>query len=229
MLPKFKTLDSNVQDVSAGIVFASAKDPEYCSSVMPGKSTVIIFSEAKFEDFLKFQGGTAETATGAHGHRANDYEQAKKLIETKMIRSLLLNFPHLEPYIDVVEVGTPLTLFDYTRRMDSLGLRHTPRRMCDTELRPDCSLEGLYSTGQDVAFAGWAGALSGGMVTAQKLLGYTLQDFINKKTLLRDLGKGELEDMIQKQVQEGTAASPLEIAGEVAGNAWRHIRLKLGL
>jgi hypothetical protein len=146
-----------------------------------------------------------------------------------MMRSLLQNFPHLEPYIDVVEVGTPLTLFDYTRRMDTLGLRHTPQRMCDTELRPDCNLEGLYFTGQDVAFAGWAGALAGGMVTAQKLLGYTLQDFINKKTLLRALGKGELEDMIQKQVQDGTAASPLETAGEVAGNAWRHIRLKLGL
>jgi hypothetical protein len=68
------------------------------------------------------------------------------------------------------------------------------------------------------------------MVTAQKLLGYSLQDFMKKKkTLLRALGKGELEDMIQKQVQEGTAASPLETAGEVAGNAWRHIRLKLGL
>lgn len=224
-------LDPSVRDVSAGIVFASAKDPEYCSSVMPGKSTVIIFSEAKVEDFLKFQGGTAETAGNRreHGHRASDYEQAKKLIETKMIRSLLLNFPHLEPYIDLVEVGSPLTLFDYTRRMDSLGLRHTPQRMCDTELRPDCNLEGLYFTGQDVAFAGWAGALAGGMVTAQKLLGYTLQDFMNKKTLLRALGKGELEDMIQEQVQEGTAASPLETAGEVAGNAWRHIRLKFGL
>ena len=36
-------LDPNVEDVSAGIVFASAKDPYYYSQVMPGKSTAIIF------------------------------------------------------------------------------------------------------------------------------------------------------------------------------------------
>jgi hypothetical protein len=94
--------------------------------------------------------------------------------------------------------------------------------MCDGELRPDCEpqLEGLYFTGQDVAFAGWAGA----MVTAQKLLGYTLLDFVQQKTLLRDLGRGDVEDMIQSKVKEGTAASPLHVLAEVLGNAVRHVR-----
>ena len=128
----------------------------------------------------------------------------------------------------MVEVGTPLTLFDYTRRFETLGLRHTPQRMCDMELRPDCkALPGLYFTGQDVAFAGWAGALAGAMVTAQKLLGYTLWDFMNKKTLLRDLGNGELEDTIQQRVSEGTAASPIDVILEIAGNAIRHIKKTL--
>ena len=62
------------------------------------------------------------------------------------------------------------------------------------------------------------------MVTAQKLLGYTLMDFVQGKTLLRDLGRGDVEDMIQKQVQEGTAASPLETFLEILGNAFRHVR-----
>ncbi|CAB9514654.1 Putative all-trans-retinol 13,14-reductase [Seminavis robusta] len=217
-------LDPDVLDVSAGIVFASAKDPTYSEVVMPGKSTVIVFSEAKNEDFLPFLDSNKPSA-GLQGRRTEEYKQAKDLIERKMMRSLLLNFPHLEPYIDVVEVGTPLTLFDYTRRFETLGLRHTPQRMCDMDLRPACTgLPGLYFTGQDVAFAGWAGALAGAMVTAQQLLGYTLLDFMNKKTLLRDLGNGDLEDTIQQKVQDGTAASPVEVMIEVAGNAWRHFR-----
>ena len=153
-------LDPNVLDVSAGIVFASAKDPLYAAATMPGKSTVIVFSEAKSEDFHQFipdaksetsaKGGGGPRGGGSRmqSPRTECYQRAKKLIETKMMRSLLLNFPHLEPYIDVVEVGTPLTLFDYTRRFETLGLRHTPQRMCDMELRPDCKeLPGLYFTG----------------------------------------------------------------------------------
>jgi all-trans-retinol 13,14-reductase len=220
-------LDPSVLDVSAGIVFASAKDPTYAAAVMPGKSTVIIFSEAKKQDFIQFL--DASKNSGARGNlrdnRKTEYAQAKQLIEQKMMRSLLLNFPHLEPFIDVMEVGTPLTLFDYTRRFETLGLRHTPQRMCDMELRPACrDLPGLYFTGQDVAFAGWAGALAGAMVTAQQLLGYTLLDFMKKRTLLRDLGNGDLEDAIQRRVQESTAASPLDVLLEVFGNAVRHVR-----
>jgi len=233
-------LDPTVMDVSAGIVFASAKDPIYSADVMPNKSTVIVFSEAKDEDFFRFskdfddaddsQKKKVKKMKAIHGHRTSDYQQAKDLIEKKMIRSLLINFPHLELHIDVVEVGTPLTLFDYTRRFETLGLRHTPQRMCDMELRPDCSdLPGLYFTGQDVAFAGWAGALAGAMVTAQKLLGYTLLDFMNKKTLLRDLGNGDLEDTLQQRVAEGTAASPLEVMLEIAGNGLRHLQERFGL
>ncbi|KAL7562918.1 hypothetical protein ACA910_000287 [Epithemia clementina (nom. ined.)] len=224
-------LDPQVMDVSAGIVFASAKDPTYSAAVMPNRSTVIIFSEARDSDFFKFADDPAERIGGKvreHGPRTVEYQAAKNLIETKMLRSLLLNFPHLEPYIDLVEVGTPLTLFDYTRRFETLGLRHTPERMCNMELRPACQeLPGLYFTGQDVAFAGWAGALAGAMVTAQELLGYTLWDFMNKKTLLRDLGCGDLEDRIQQRVREGTAASPLEVMAEVLGNAVRHVQRHL--
>jgi all-trans-retinol 13,14-reductase len=222
-------LDPNVEDVSAGIVFASAKDPHYSEVVMPGKSTAIIFSEAKDDDFLSLfdeEGASAVLRKGigeGHQKRSEKYEKAKELVKEKMVRSLLLNFPHLEPYIEVVEVGTPVTMADYTLRTETLGLRHTPQRMCDMEMRPDCRIPGLYFTGQDVSFAGWAGALSGAMVTAQKLLGYTLFDFMNKKTLMRDLGAGDVEDMIQRKVEEGTPSSPLETAAEIWENAMRHI------
>jgi all-trans-retinol 13,14-reductase len=222
-------LDPTVEDLSAGIVFCTAKDPYYSSVVMPGKSTVIIFSEARDEDFLAFlEDETSRTrgrgVSGTNDPRSPRYEEAKEVIKKKMLRALLVNFPRLEQHIDFVEVGTPLTLFDYTLRTETLGLRHTPQRMCDMELRPDCAIPGLYFTGQDVAFAGWAGALTGAMVTAQCLLGYTLLDFANKHTLMRDLGRGDVEDMIQQRVKEGTAATPFEVLAEVFGNAVRHVK-----
>lgn len=218
-------LDPTVLDVSAGMVFCTAKDPHYSAITMPGKSTVIIFSEARAEDFQKFV-LEDDSGKGKKHLRNQEYETAKKLIKFKMMRSLFLNFPHLEPYVDLVEVGTPLTLFDYTLRMDTLGLRHTPQRMTDMEIRPDCEVPGLYFTGQDISFAGWAGALSGAMVTAQYLLGYTLMDFARGKTLLRDLGRGHVEDMIQSKLQAATQASPAEVAAEIFGNAARRIQKK---
>jgi all-trans-retinol 13,14-reductase len=218
-------LDPNVLDVSAGMVFCSAKDPQYSAISMPGKSTVIIFSEARAEDFQKFV--LVDDSGKKKRHlRDQEYKTAKEWIQFKMMRSLLLNFPHLEPYVDVVEVGTPLTLFDYTLRMDTLGLRHTPQRMTDMEIRPDCKVPGLFFTGQDISFAGWAGALSGAMVTAQCLLGYTLADFARGKTLLRDLGYGHVEDMIQSKLNAATQASTLEVATEILGNAARHLQKK---
>jgi all-trans-retinol 13,14-reductase len=151
-------LDPNVLDVSAGMVFCTAKDPVYSEATMPGLSTAIIFSEARAEHFEQFL--VYESKDKKHLRKA-EYQAAKDLIEAKMLRSLLTNFPHLEPYIDVVEVATPLTLLDFTMRTETLGLRHTPQRMTDMEIRPDCAVPGLYFTGQDIAFAGWAGALTG--------------------------------------------------------------------
>lgn len=213
-------LDPNVLDVSAGMVFCTAKDPEYSRMTMPDRSTVIVFSEAQAEDFEVF----IEYKQDGKILRSKEYVEAKELIQKKMMRSLLLNFPLLEEHVDHVEIGTPLTLLDYTLRTETLGLRHTPQRMTNLEIRPDCALDGLYFTGQDVAFAGWAGALTGAMVTAQRLLGYTLLDFVRGKTLMRDLGRGDVEDMIQGRVKEATQASPFEVVAEIANNAVRHVR-----
>lgn len=226
-------LDPDVMDVSAGIVFVSAKDPAYSDITMPGKATAVLFSEARDADFLNLLDDEDKNSTlsrgiyGGHRKHGTRYNEAKALVKKKMMRSLLLNFPHLEPYIDLVEVGTPITMADYTLRTATLGLRHSTDRMVDMELRPDCRLPGLYFTGQDVAFAGWAGAMTGAMVTAQCLLGYTLFDFMQKKTLMRDLGAAHVEDMIQERVKAGTAATPWEVAAEVTQNAIRHVQKML--
>ena len=140
------------------------------------------------------------------------------------MRGLLHCFPHLEPYVEVVEVGTPLTLLDYTHRMVTLGLRHNPRRLTSQIIRPDCAIPGLYFTGQDVCFAGWAGAMNGALVTAQLLLGYSFLSFFTGKTLMRDLGAGAAEDRIQEKVKESSKAKPLEIMAEMYENAVRHVQ-----
>eukprot|EP00957_Ditylum_brightwellii_P084445 6421607-Ditylum_brightwellii.AAC.1 len=41
---------------------------------------------------------------------------------------------------------------------EPVGVRHTSQRRVDMDLCPDCKFPGLYLTGQDVAFAGWARA-----------------------------------------------------------------------
>jgi all-trans-retinol 13,14-reductase len=216
-------LDPNVLDVSAGMVFCTAKDPVYSEATMPGRSTAIVFSEARAQDFQVF---VNVSDSGIKHLRTPAYKEAKKVIETKMMRSLLSNFPQLKPHVDVVEIGTPLTLLDYTLRTETLGLRHTPRRMTDMEIRPDCAIPGLYFTGQDISFAGWAGAMTGAMVTAQRLLGYTLVDFAQKHTLMRDLGKGHVEDMIQDRVQQANVATPMTVIKEIFQNAMRHVTKK---
>jgi all-trans-retinol 13,14-reductase len=218
-------LDPSVLDVSAGMVFCTAKDPVYSEATMPGRSTAIVFSEARAEDFQVFVNVSNDGKIKRL--RTDAYKEAKKVIETKMMHSLLANFPQLKPHVDVVEIGTPLTLLDYTLRTETLGLRHTPRRMTDLEIRPDCAIPGLYFTGQDISFAGWAGAMTGAMVTAQRLLGYTLLDFAQKHTLMRDLGKGHVEDMIQDRIQQANAATPLTVMQEIFQNAVRHVTKKL--
>lgn len=73
---------------------------------------------------------------------------------------------------------------------------------------------------------GWAGSLAGAMVTAQLLLGYTLLDFARGKTLMTDLGRKDVEDMLKTKVSEATRASLFEVAAEIVGNAVRHLQMK---
>ena len=88
----------------------------------------------------------------------------------------------------MVEVGTPLTVQDYKLRFESLSLRHTPHRMTDMSIRPSAPSETCTLPGKTLTFRG-AGALAG---PRQRLLGYTLLDFVRGKTLMRDLEHGDV-------------------------------------
>lgn len=134
------------------------------------------------------------------------------------MQSLLSNFPGLEPYMNFVEIATPLTLLHYRERSASLGLRHTPNCMTDLGCALIVQFVG-YFTGQDNTFAGWAGALAGAMVTAQLLLGYTLLDFVQGRSLMTDLGRPNAECLLKTKIQTTTQASPLEVLIEIALNA----------
>jgi len=72
-------------DVSFGWVFVSVKDPFYSNMTMPGKTTVIMFSEAKTEDFEQFVDETSyfQGATPHAGKARPAREAAKKIGGTK--------------------------------------------------------------------------------------------------------------------------------------------------
>ena len=57
------------------------------------------------------------------------------------------------------------------------------------------------------------------MVTAQLLLGYTLLDFVQGRSLMTDLGRPNAECLLKTKIQTTTQASPLEVLIEIALNA----------
>lgn len=87
------------------------------------------------------------------------------------------------------EIATPLTNMMHFRRAASFGLRHTPRRYnAEHGLRPQTEVPGLWITGQDVATSGFAGAMLGGLLTAQSVLGYGVFELcVCGRNIIRDL------------------------------------------
>uniref|UniRef100_A0A0G4I1D3 Amine oxidase domain-containing protein n=1 Tax=Chromera velia CCMP2878 TaxID=1169474 RepID=A0A0G4I1D3_9ALVE len=204
-------LDPSVPSVSAGMVFPSAKDPHTTEERFPGKSSALLFSEARPEEFLPM----VLEKRGKKGfvEKTEAYKEAKELVGKKMLRAFLDHFPDLEDKIELFEVGTPLTSLHYVNRAETLGLRHTPARMTDLELRPDTPVEGLFFTGQDVAFAGWAGAMVGATVCAQRVLQYSVVDLLTGNTLLKGLGQGQHEAEMKKKVLAVVAEATMRANG----------------
>jgi len=62
------------------------------------------------------------------------------------------------------------------------------------------------------------------MVTAQLLLGYNLFSFFSGKTLMRDLGAGDAEDLVREKMQKASKMNPFEVVAEMFENAVRDIQ-----
>lgn len=148
------------------ISFPSAKDPSFTERY-PGRATIEIVAPGPYEWFAQWQGKT-------WGKRGDDYEALKEQFSQRLLEHLYLHFPQLRGKIDYYELSTPLSTkyFCFYERGEIYGLDHDPSRFSQKWLRPKTRIKGLYLTGQDIMSCGVAGAMYGGVVTAQSILGW---------------------------------------------------------
>jgi len=148
--------------------FPSAKDPYY-NTRHPGKSVCLAFGETTMATFEKWKESEL-------GKRSPDYTTYKKQIGERLIHGVLQYFPELKDKIDFVDFATPLTNVHYlgAANGESLGVRLNMHRCTNRGmdfLRPKTDIEGLFLTGQDAAIPGVFGAVVGGLLSAQVILG----------------------------------------------------------
>jgi len=164
--------------------FPSAKDP-LSQEKHPGKSTCVIISEAQRDWFEAWKDAKS-------GRRGAEYNELKNKWKAKMIECMHKFFPKTRGRVLFSEIGSPLSNEHYLGRAASCGLEPSKARFTVSgmaALRPTVSaVPGLFLAGQDVATAGWAGALSSGMMTAMAVLGYGFLDLVVfKRNLIDDL------------------------------------------
>merc|ERR1712226_676175 len=157
------------------ISFPSAKDPEWVNH--PGrenKATCAIVTLANWDWFKQWE--------------------IKQRIGHQMIEQTCQLFPQLRDCIDFTDIGSPVTNTHYIAQPhgEIYGLDHSLERfdpLTVAKLRPQTDIPGLYLTGQDILSGGFTGALFGGLLSAQAVLGRdVMTDLIklNKKLRLKE-------------------------------------------
>ena len=160
----------------------------------PGKAALEIITGIPWEWFEKFAPSKLESNEdrgafdlgGKSGVRDAEYENAKAKIAEIMwarARQGLIDsdasetLPKTLAGVDVFELGTPLTYAHYlwNEKGSFYGLAHDIERFSPRiffeGLRPECEIESLFLSGQDISISSLAGALSGGFLCAAKILG----------------------------------------------------------
>jgi len=165
---------------------ASAKDTSW-NDRYPNKSSVIMLCMGKKEWFTQWESERCM-------HRNIEYKDLKDIMGKRMINEGLYKYyPKTKGKITHYEMGTPLTNQHYLGCLDGegYGLESTSNRYSEVSyLRPQTPIHNLYLTGQDICTLGFAGALTGGLLTAHSILGYgTVLDIITNRNLITDLMK----------------------------------------
>lgn len=158
------------------------------------RSTCVIITNAHsawFQRFLQPEDPTSRRRPNQSGKRGDPaYTALKAKIKDWLLATLYRHFPRCEGRVEYMEVGTPLTNLHYFNRTDSYGLEHTPAHYGGplNGMRPETNIPGLFVTGQDVTTMGVVGALFGGILTTQAVLGYGFWDLVvAKRNLLEDM------------------------------------------
>ncbi len=176
-----EVLNLDLKDISSVFVSCpSTKDSSWATRY-PDKSTLEIFTLAPYHWFEQFE-HTFDKTTKSHGP---EYEYAKiriaEKIWTRVVEALhSAKLPKTLEEVDYYEVGSPLSFSHYynSQRGALYGLDHDLKRYEPKtfflRLRPEVpEVPQLYLTGQDISINGFMGAMIGGWMCAQKVLGVT--------------------------------------------------------
>jgi len=144
--------------------FPSVKDPTF-NDRYPGRSTIDLITFASYDWFARW-------ADRRWHQRGEEYEELKERFAQRLLATLYARLPRLRGKVDTYELSTPLSTRHFANyaRGELYGLAHTPARFAHRGLRPATPVPGLYLAGQDVASAGVAGALFGGVLCASAIL-----------------------------------------------------------
>ncbi|MFI5301614.1 MAG: phytoene desaturase family protein [Polyangiales bacterium] len=145
------------------VSFPSAKDPTFAAR-HPGRSTIDVITIAPWSTFSKW-------GDSRWKKRGTEYEAAKARLAERLLDVLYKYVPQVRGKIDVQELSTPLTTRHFATHPhgEIYGLDHTPDRF-RVPLRAETHVRGLFLTGSDLATAGVAGALFGGVISASAIL-----------------------------------------------------------
>jgi len=167
------------------ISFPSSKDPEWKNH--PGrenKATCAIVTLGNWNWFKEWVDKPVKK-------RGDGYEEVKQSIGHQMIEQTCKLFPQLRDCIDFTDIGSPVTNTHYIAQPygEIYGLDHSLERfepLMVSKLRPKTDIPGLFLTGQDIMTCGFTGALYGGLLSAQMVLGRNvMSDLIKLNKKLR--------------------------------------------
>ncbi|MEE2962240.1 MAG: NAD(P)/FAD-dependent oxidoreductase [Myxococcota bacterium] len=139
--------------------FPSLKDPHYD----PGPEQLHTGEVVTFVPWDIFQ----EWKDTRWKKRGESYDAFKERMEKKLLEQFLKNMPELEPYLEYVELSTPLSTDHFVRPMAGsiYGIEPTPKRFRTQWLRPQSPIRNLFMAGSEVASVGVIGAMMGGVLS----------------------------------------------------------------
>ncbi len=157
--------------------FPSLKDPNHDAGPEE-RHTGEVVTFVPYEEF-------SEWVDSRWKKRGASYDEFKQALTDHMLEQFLRHMPELRPYIDVVELSTPVSTEHFTRPMAGsiYGIEPTPERFACKWLRPRSPIPGLYFAGSEVATVGVIGAMMGGVLAAMSI------DPIGSMKLMRKIGE----------------------------------------
>ncbi|HLW77086.1 MAG TPA: NAD(P)/FAD-dependent oxidoreductase [Bryobacteraceae bacterium] len=156
------------------ISFPSAKDPSFARRY-PGRATIEVIAPAPYAWFSQWSDTRWK-------RRGGEYDQLKARLAERLKNELENAVPQVRGKIDYCELSTPLSTRCFTGHENGeiYGLSHVPERFRLNCLGPRTAVAGLFLTGADVATAGVAGAMMGGVLSASAILKRNLMSVVTK-------------------------------------------------